>query len=101
MEELNGQSVAALDLLPRLKDQGYAAERVARRRAWLEARCGSRMPHIGNYSFDPELMRGNIENPVGVAQVPMGVAGPVLVRGQHAGGIYYVPLATSEGALVR
>lgn len=101
MEELNGQSVSALDLLPRLKEQGYAAERVARRRAWLEARCGSSLSNIGSYSFDPEVMRGNIENAIGVAQVPMGVAGPVLVHGQHAGGMYYVPLATSEGALVR
>jgi hydroxymethylglutaryl-CoA reductase (NADPH) len=46
-------------------------------------------------------MRGNIENPIGCAQVPMGVAGPVLVHGQHARGSFYVPLATSEGALVR
>ena len=31
----------------------------------------------------------------------MGVAGPVLVDGRHAKGLFYVPMATSEGALIR
>jgi hydroxymethylglutaryl-CoA reductase (NADPH) len=101
MEKLNGHEISAFDLLPRLKDQGYDPERVARRRAWVEERCGTELRHIGSYSFDPQAMRGNIENPIGAAQVPLGVAGPVLIHGQHARGTYYVPLATSEGALVR
>jgi hydroxymethylglutaryl-CoA reductase (NADPH) len=46
-------------------------------------------------------MRGNVENPIGAAQVPLGVAGPLLVHGEHAEGDFYVPLATTEGALVR
>jgi len=33
--------------------------------------------------------------------MPMGVAGPLLVSGSHAQGTFYVPLATTEGALVR
>src|SRR5262249_8104855 len=64
-------------------------------------RCGVELRHIGSCSFDSEVMRGNIENPIGVAQVPLGVAGPVQIHGQHARGTFYVPLATSEGALVR
>src|SRR6266404_3582673 len=98
MEELISEVISPTDLLPRLKDQGYDAERVARRRAWVEERSGATLHHIGSYSFDPELMRGNIENPIGVAQVPLGVAGPVLVHGQHAKGMFYIPMATSEGA---
>ena len=35
-----------------------------------------------------------------MAQVPIGVAGPLHVRGEHATGEYYVPLATTEGTLV-
>lgn len=89
------------DLLPRLKDQGYDAERVTQRRAWVERRTGASLRHIGACSFDSEEMRGNIENPIGVAQVPLGVAGPVLVQGQNANGLFYVPMATSEGALIR
>src|SRR5215831_15440433 len=89
------------DLLPRLKDQGYDTERVARRRAWIEEKTGASLRHIGSVSFDTDEMRGNIENPIGVAQVPMGVAGPILVHGQHAKGLFYIPMATSEGALIR
>jgi hydroxymethylglutaryl-CoA reductase (NADPH) len=100
MEELSREESPS-DLLPRLKDQGYDAERVSRRRAWVAHRTGAELRHVGAYSFDPELMRGNIENPIGVTQVPMGVAGPVLVHGQFARGTFYVPMATSEGALIR
>src|SRR5580704_594104 len=89
------------DLLPRLKDQGYDSDRVARRRAWIEEKTGASLLHIGSVSFDTETLRGNIENPIGAAQVPMGVAGPVLVHGRHAKGLFYIPMATSEGALIR
>jgi hydroxymethylglutaryl-CoA reductase (NADPH) len=101
MEELKSQELSPSDLLPRLKNQGYDAERVGLRRSWVEHRCGTALKNVGSYSFDPELMRGNIENPIGVTQVPLGVAGPVLVHGQCAQGLFYVPMATSEGALIR
>ena len=104
MEELGSAQAIEIgpdDLLPRLKDNGYDAERVARRRAWVEKKTGANLAHIGSASWDSELMRGNIENPIGVAQVPMGVAGPVLIHGQNAQGLFYVPMATTEGALIR
>ena len=87
------------DLLPRLKDQGYDSDRVARRRAWIEEKTGTSLQHIGGVSFEHEELRGNIENPIGAAQVPMGVAGPILVHGQHAKGLFYIPMATSEGII--
>ncbi|MGH9784857.1 MAG: hydroxymethylglutaryl-CoA reductase, partial [Terriglobia bacterium] len=100
-EESGAAELGPADLLPRLKDQGYAADRVARRRAWVEEKTGASLHHTGSHSFDPEMLRGNIENPIGVAQVPVGVAGPVLVHGRHARGMFYVPMATTEGALIR
>ena len=94
-------SIGPEDLLPRLRDQGYTEEHLRRRRAWVEEKTGAKLKHMGNFSVDPAQMRGNIENPVGVAQVPLGVAGPVLVHGEYAQGLFYVPMATSEGALIR
>ena len=37
---------------------------------------------------------------VGAALIPLGIAGPIKVNGEHAKGDYYVPLATNEAALV-
>jgi hydroxymethylglutaryl-CoA reductase (NADPH) len=49
---------------------------------------------------DPATLTGNVEHFTGVAQVPLGIAGPLLVNGEHAQGEFYVPLATAEGTLV-
>ncbi|HEU4717444.1 MAG TPA: hydroxymethylglutaryl-CoA reductase [Bacteroidia bacterium] len=49
---------------------------------------------------DFSSMKGNIENFIGMTQVPTGVIGPLRVLGTSANGDFYVPLATSEGALV-
>ena len=42
----------------------------------------------------------NIENFIGTAKVPMGLIGPLRVNGLHAEGDYFIPLATTEAALV-
>jgi hydroxymethylglutaryl-CoA reductase (NADPH) len=42
----------------------------------------------------------NIENFIGTVKVPVGLAGPLRVNGLHAHGDFYVPLATTEAALV-
>ncbi len=90
-----------LALVPRYIDQGYDPRSVERRRVWVEEKTGAPLTHVGRGSLDPRDFRGNIENPVGVAQMPLGVAGPLQVLGEHAQGTFYVPLATTEGALVR
>jgi hydroxymethylglutaryl-CoA reductase (NADPH) len=49
---------------------------------------------------DRERYRRNIENFIGTVKVPVGLAGPLRVNGAHASGDYYIPLATTEAALV-
>ena len=85
--------------IPRLDDD-YSRAAAARRMEFLRHATGARPEHIGRYSIDPAVAAGNIENFVGAAQVPIGIAGPLLVDGEHARGEFYVPLATTEGTLV-
>ncbi len=49
---------------------------------------------------NPEAYQGNIENFIGTVQVPLGLAGPIHIRGTEALGDFHIPLATTEGALV-
>lgn len=90
-----------VELVPRFRGQGYTDDEMARRRAWVEEKTGARLPQVGAGTVPAAEMRGNVENPIGTVQMPLGVAGPLLVRGEHADGTFYVPLATTEGALVR
>lgn len=50
--------------------------------------------------LDENITRPNIENFIGAIQVPLGIAGPISVNGDYAKGSFYLPLATTEGALV-
>ncbi len=72
----------------------------AMRRAWLEHNTGHVLEAAAEAAFAPEDVRTNIENLVGAVHVPLGVAGPIRVNGEHAQGSYYVPFATTEGTLV-
>ena len=85
--------------VPRQPDD-YTHEAAETRRDFLEQQAGASLEHVGSYSFDPSVLPGNIEHFTGVAQVPLGIAGPLLVDGEHAQGEFYVPLATAEGTLV-
>ncbi len=49
---------------------------------------------------DMEVYQKNIENFIGTVKVPVGIAGPLRINGLFAQGDYYVPLATTEAALV-
>lgn len=85
--------------MPRLPHD-YSAAAAAERTRFLEMVTGTSPEHLGRDSVDPAMLAGNIENFVGTAQVPLGIAGPLLVHGEHAEGEFYVPMATTEGTLV-
>jgi hydroxymethylglutaryl-CoA reductase (NADPH) len=86
--------------IPRDKVDDYTKDMAERRREFLREQTGASLAHMGRFSVDPGVLPGNVENFSGVAQVPIGVAGPLRINGEDAQGDFYVPLATTEGTLV-
>jgi len=86
--------------VPYDKENDYSQKAIKERQDFVENYSGKKLNHVAKYSFDPETLSGNIEGFVGVAQVPIGFAGPIMVDGEHAKGEFIVPLATTEGTLV-
>lgn len=86
--------------IPRNANNNYSAQAIADRQQFIEDQTGVKPQHIAHSSQPLEALAGNIENPIGVAQVPIGLAGPVKINGEHAQGDFYVPMATTEGTLV-
>ncbi len=86
--------------IPRDKDDNYTADAATTRSDFVREQTGTDLTHVTSGSVDPALLKGNCENFFGVAQVPMGLAGPLKVDGEHAQGHFYVPMATTEGTLV-
>ena len=71
------------------------------RRKALEKMLNVSLPSIGSTIIDfVEVVGRNIENPIGAVQIPLGIAGPLKIEGDYAKGEYFIPLATTEGALV-
>ena len=89
-----------LPAIPRDAQDDFAAAAVeARRRVWSQA-SGSPSPHVFGAPVPNEAARGKIENFVGYAQVPLGIAGPLRVDTSRGVREVYVPMATTEGAMV-
>lgn len=86
--------------IPRDREDDYGPAIIKERRDFVRAHTSSALEHVASHSLDPGTLPGNIESFLGVAQVPIGLAGPLLVNGEHAQGEYFVPLATTEGTLV-
>ena len=85
--------------IPRADDD-YSMDIIHERQAFIEENTPAKLDHTKQFSFDPADMSGNIENMFGVAQVPIGLCGPLLVNGEHAQGEFYVPMATIEGTML-
>ena len=107
---LNGTSESAL--VSKLADRSDASaphvpggsritvESLDKRWEILNAPASAREALHGSAASELERYQANIENCIGLVKLPVGVAGPLRVRGLFAKGDYYVPLATTEAALV-
>ena len=86
--------------VPRSEANDYTETEAARRRAFAHDHTGVELRDVAVYSVEPQSVAGNIENFTGVAQIPLGIAGPLRINGEHAQGSFYIALATTEGTLV-
>ena len=88
------------DRIPRDRDDDHTREMASQRANFVAEMTGAKLDTVASYTIDPDSTRGNIENFIGVAQVPIGLAGPLLINGEHAQGEFYVPMATVEGTML-
>lgn len=81
-----------------LKDFKSAKER----RAFIEKELKVSLSSLSNFTFtEEEVFKKNIENLIGATQIPLGVAGPLTINNEQLTmNNVYIPLATTEGALV-
>lgn len=102
VNNINNKSVsnAKNDRLP--IELGVSETGTEQRLSFLKEETQFEIPYLtGKTPFtDLTRLEGNIENYIGMSQIPTGVIGPIRVIGSAAKGDFFVPLATSEGALV-
>ncbi|MDJ0749020.1 MAG: hydroxymethylglutaryl-CoA reductase [Woeseiaceae bacterium] len=88
------------DRIPRDRDNDHSREMASQRAKFVAEMTGAKIDTVGSYTIDPAVTQGNIENFTGTAQIPIGIAGPLTMVGEHAKGDFYIPMATTEGTLV-
>ncbi|KAM1587575.1 hypothetical protein ACFX1X_027050 [Malus domestica] len=94
VESVLSGTTASYELESKLGDCKRAA---AIRREALQKTTGRSLEGLPLEGFDYRSILGQCcENPVGYVQIPVGVAGPLLLDGEE----YMVPMATTEGCLV-
>ena len=80
--------------------QIFKKDYIDKRTAWLKNKYNTSFDNLSKYSLSIQNLHNNIENFIGCVQVPVGVAGPLAINGNHAKGDFYIPLATTEKSLV-
>ncbi|MDE4908731.1 hydroxymethylglutaryl-CoA reductase (NADPH) [Methanogenium marinum] len=84
-----------------LEGEMTSDDAISVRRSFIEEETGVSLTILGKYAITTErVTKRNCENMIGAVQVPVGVAGPLRVKGEYADAAYYLPLATTEGALI-
>ncbi|GAA0859372.1 hydroxymethylglutaryl-CoA reductase [Aliiglaciecola litoralis] len=86
--------------LPRNAKNDLEPNIIKQRQDMVRDFCKSSPGTLFDYTLKTQSIKGNIEHFVGAAQVPVGIAGPLTVNGEHAKGQYLIPMATTEGTLV-
>ena len=122
-------SITNIKSLAKIGKDKTEKEKVDLRRAYVEEKTGVTFDSTGHFSINPACVAGkNCENMIGATQIPLGIAGPLILnklktykhptQGSSTQGSstrepptqeplnqktmreYFIPLATTEGALV-
>jgi len=98
-KDAEGKDIAtgATSILPPLLD--FSPEAVKQRQKFLQNKIAGSIKALPKPE-DARSLAGNIEGFFGYGQIPLGLVGPLKVTGDYAVGEFYLPLATTEGALV-
>ncbi|CAH1781639.1 unnamed protein product [Owenia fusiformis] len=83
----------------------YSEAAAEKRLEWVEGFVGTKLPSLRGWwsplsEPKPEILQGNIEQSIGLARIPTGVAGPIDFRGTHADGLIMCPMAVTEGGVI-
>jgi hydroxymethylglutaryl-CoA reductase (NADPH) len=102
VEKLKNRPSRTEPLPPHLPREMVMTVEAQQERLAVLGKQGIRLPYLtGEQKIgNPEIFSGNIESYVGLAQVPVAVIGPLRINGLYANGDFYVPMATTEGAMV-
>lgn len=86
------------DLLP---NRGQFSEEARLNRVkFIQQKTQTDISGVANTSIDSQDLRGNIEAYLGSIEIPIGLAGPIYIEGNEVEGLFYAPMATTEGALI-
>ncbi|MFD8993424.1 phosphotransferase [Streptomyces abikoensis] len=78
----------------------YTESARLQRLAWFRSTTRLELDSLQHTQLDAGKLTGNIEGFVGAVEIPVGVAGPLLIHGENVQGEVHAPMATTEGALV-
>lgn len=70
---------------------------------FLREKTGKELPNLEKFFVqigDKEKKTTGIEQQVGGAVVPLGLGGPIKIKGEYADGEFFLPIATNEAALI-
>lgn len=97
IEKLNNQEIKS----HQLEEIVGVANAPEFRRKFLESKTDLELDTLATFNFDSEkIYKKNCENLIGGVSIPVGIAGPLKVNGESTNGEFYIPISTTEGALV-
>ncbi|MGK0249597.1 MAG: hydroxymethylglutaryl-CoA reductase (NADPH) [Oleispira sp.] len=87
--------------LPKIPARGlYTEDARLERLQYVRDNTDAKLERVAENTFEAKALVSNIEAFIGSVEIPVGIAGPLHIKGGHADGLFYAPMATTEGALL-